>query len=492
MTVLTWRTGPRRFVMAAVALIALASVPALAQERFGGLTGTVKDASGAVLPGVTVTITNKETAKVYTAVSGGDGVYRVLDLEPGRYSVQVRALRLPGRRVRRTSMLLLGKTLDVDSVAEGRRRDTRRSRVTAESPLIDTKSTTIAHNVTAEEFDRIPKGRSFQNLAISSPSVNAGDIEGGIQVNGASGAENSFTVDGVVDQQPGRRPLAPGRGVRVPAGSAGQDRRHQRRVRRRARRRHQRGHQVGRQQLPRRRALLLQRLARSAPTPVKRLVLDPRDDVDRAATTRTRSRTHNRHDVGGSLGGPIVKDKLFFFGSLAPRYVRRTERLPVQRRHRAPAAIDQKQTYHERVRQGELRPDQPAAHQLLDAVRRRPRRPGSLPAYDGIGAERRCRARRRRTQIEQDARLRAARRRATPARSDYTLTNTSLLSVRGGPLRRQLQGHGRPDHQQRRRTRRRTSACRLSRSPTICAAASASRTRRACSSTTSTTPSAAT
>jgi hypothetical protein len=105
--------------MAAVALIALASVPALAQERFSGLTGTVKDASGAVLPGATVTITNKETAKVYTAVSGGDGVYRVLDLEPGRYSVKFelagfQAGETPGRRG------LLGKTLTIDSAESGR------------------------------------------------------------------------------------------------------------------------------------------------------------------------------------------------------------------------------------------------------------------------------------------------------------------------------------------------------------------------------------
>ena len=62
---------------------------------------------------------------------------------------------------------------------------------------VDLHSTTVAHNVTAEEFDRMPKTRSFQGIALTSPGVNQGDIEGGFQVNGASGAENSFTVDGV-------------------------------------------------------------------------------------------------------------------------------------------------------------------------------------------------------------------------------------------------------------------------------------------------------
>src|SRR5262249_44735521 len=61
------------------------------------------------------------------------------------------------------------------------------------------------HNVTAEEFDRLPKGRSFQALMGASPSVNSGQdsfgnivgVEGGVQVNGASASENQFFIDGV-------------------------------------------------------------------------------------------------------------------------------------------------------------------------------------------------------------------------------------------------------------------------------------------------------
>jgi outer membrane receptor protein involved in Fe transport len=51
--------------------------------------------------------------------------------------------------------------------------------------------------VTAEEFDQLPKSRSFQSMALTAPSVNSGEIEGGFQVNGASGSENQFTIDGV-------------------------------------------------------------------------------------------------------------------------------------------------------------------------------------------------------------------------------------------------------------------------------------------------------
>src|SRR4051812_23929037 len=93
----------------AIAIVTSAA-PGLAQERFGALTGTLKDDTGAVLPGVTVAITNKQTGKVYTVVSGNDGTYRLLDLEPGRYSVR---FELAGFSTAETQdvNLLLGKTL---------------------------------------------------------------------------------------------------------------------------------------------------------------------------------------------------------------------------------------------------------------------------------------------------------------------------------------------------------------------------------------------
>jgi hypothetical protein len=107
-------------------------------------------------------------------VTGSDGVFRVLDLEPGRYSVRYELTGFTTSEVPDVN-LLLGKTLDLSAVMSVGGLSEAIT-VKGESPLIDARSTTIAHNVTAEEFDRIPKGRSFQNLAISSPSVNAGEI----------------------------------------------------------------------------------------------------------------------------------------------------------------------------------------------------------------------------------------------------------------------------------------------------------------------------
>src|SRR4249919_178185 len=180
-----------------VALLALSVAgAAAAQERFGGLAGVVTDSSQAPVPGATITVTNKQTGASRTVVSGVDGVYRIADLEPGRYSVSVE---LQGfQKVQADELLvLLGRTADFPAVLKVGG-ITEVVTVTSDAEKqIDLRSTTIAHNVTAEEFDRMPKARSFQAIALTSPGVNQGEVEGGFQVNGASGAENSFTVDGV-------------------------------------------------------------------------------------------------------------------------------------------------------------------------------------------------------------------------------------------------------------------------------------------------------
>src|SRR5262249_25524937 len=140
---------------------------------------------------------NIESGEVRTYVTDANGQWVAADLNPGRYNV---TFELTGfSRVQRSDVgVALGRTFDLNAqMSVGALTET--VEVTAEaSPLVDTRSTLVAHNVTSEEIDLLPKGRSFQSILLTAPSVTSGELEGGFQVNGASGAENSFTVDGVV------------------------------------------------------------------------------------------------------------------------------------------------------------------------------------------------------------------------------------------------------------------------------------------------------
>src|ERR1051326_4344320 len=131
--------------------------PLLAQEKFGTLTGVVTDESGAVIPGVSVTVTNKDTDRSLAVVTGFDGMYFARSLEPGRYTVKFSRSGFSTAEYPNI-MMLVGQTVKLDNKLKvgGVQTVVEVSEVT---PLIDTQSALVAHNVTAEEFDRLPKSR---------------------------------------------------------------------------------------------------------------------------------------------------------------------------------------------------------------------------------------------------------------------------------------------------------------------------------------------
>jgi hypothetical protein len=289
---------------------------ATAQERFGQLTGRVTDQQGATVPGVTVTVTNTASGEVRTFVTDANGMWNAPDLNPGRYTV---AFELSGfSKVERPDITVqLGRTFDVDAqMRVGALTET--VQVTAEAaPLVDSRSTLIAHNVSAEEFDRLPKGRSFQSIALTAPSVNQGEIEGGMQVNGASGAENAFTVDGIVTNslingQSRQNTVfeylqevqvktsgisaeyggALGGVVSAVTKSGGN-------VFRGETHYYYEGSKLGAK-------------------PVRRLILDPINETS-GFYVQDQEADNDQQEFGGSLGGPIIRDRLYFFGSYSPR-----------------------------------------------------------------------------------------------------------------------------------------------------------------------------
>ena len=92
--------------------------------------------------------------------------------------------------------LELGQILKID-LAMGVGGVAENVKVTAESPLIDVKQNTAGANVQAEIIERIPKGRDFANLVTSAPGITNESRNRGIQIDGASGADNRFLIDGV-------------------------------------------------------------------------------------------------------------------------------------------------------------------------------------------------------------------------------------------------------------------------------------------------------
>jgi hypothetical protein len=173
---------------------ALLAVPAVAQEQTGAIQGVVKDASGAVLPGVTVEARSPQVVGVTTVVTDTQGIYRFPALPPGTYTLTAT---LQGfAPAESEAVLALGQLLKID-LALKVAGVTETVKVTGESPLIDVKQNASFATIQADMIARIPRGRDFQSVVSTAPGTNNESYAGGIQVDGSSGSENRFIVDGM-------------------------------------------------------------------------------------------------------------------------------------------------------------------------------------------------------------------------------------------------------------------------------------------------------
>ena len=105
-----------------VALALALNGAAAAQERFGTISGTVKDQQGGTLPGLTVTATNNETKRQIEAVTNNEGFYNIRPVEPGRYTVHFQLTGFAPKQAQDVSVIA-GQTATVDaSLAVGDRK----------------------------------------------------------------------------------------------------------------------------------------------------------------------------------------------------------------------------------------------------------------------------------------------------------------------------------------------------------------------------------
>jgi hypothetical protein len=183
-----------------VALLLSLSAPAWAQEQRGSLEGTIRDAQGAVLPGVTVEARSAALIGVRAVASDSTGLYRFPALPPGDYLITAK---LAGFQEAKSQVISLsvGQTLRADltmalaGVAE-------EVQVTAGQSVLDVASARTTTTIPAKLIEQLPRGRTFNTLLQVAPGVRAEPKAGsagvgGYQFDGASGSENVFIVDGV-------------------------------------------------------------------------------------------------------------------------------------------------------------------------------------------------------------------------------------------------------------------------------------------------------
>jgi len=190
---------------AALLLVLGLASPAAAQLPTGTILGTVRDASAGVIPGATVTATNTETGLSRTVVSGDDGSYRIAALPVGRYELRAaldgfRTAVRDGITLAVTQEAVVNVTLEVGSLAET-------VAVTAEAPLVNTTSASLGALVDAQAVAELPlNGRNYIDLTFLQVGIakqenmtSGGTFAGSwYSSNGAPLRSNSYMLDGAV------------------------------------------------------------------------------------------------------------------------------------------------------------------------------------------------------------------------------------------------------------------------------------------------------
>jgi hypothetical protein len=200
-------------------VLALFAISAFAQETTGGLQGTVKDPSGAVVSHAQVVITGTSLVGAKQVETDGNGYYRFANLPPGAYSMTVTAkgfnsVKRAGLNIEVGHLPTVDLTLDVgtsSTVVE----------VTGTAPVIDVTTNTNQTNVTNDVISDVPHGRTFQSVIQFAPMArneplasyyvngspsggNGGALPGssgngvgvGYSVGGGADSENSYLVEG--------------------------------------------------------------------------------------------------------------------------------------------------------------------------------------------------------------------------------------------------------------------------------------------------------
>ncbi len=281
-----------------------AAVPANAQLTRGVISGSVSDSGGGLLPGVTVTVTNQDTGVVRSTVTNEAGVYRAPALEPGAYRVRAE---LPGFRTFETRDIRVASGQEVTlnaSLAVGGLAET--VQVTAETAgvTINRTNATVGLVLGGRQVVELPISptRDITRVALLSPNVVSGPGAEGISANGQRSRNNNFMIDGSDNNDASvtvsTTPVVPEAVSEIAVQTNPYNVEY--------------GRASGAQ---------FNVITKSGTNRFRGDVFDYYADSKYNARTNVEKRTglaepavYTRHQVGGGIGGPIARNRLFFFG----------------------------------------------------------------------------------------------------------------------------------------------------------------------------------
>jgi outer membrane receptor protein involved in Fe transport len=305
----------RIFTMSLLALcLALFTMGgAMAQSATtGSIEGTVLDPQGGAVPNATVTVSGSNLIRAQTTTTDDEGRYRVLNLPPGRYTVAVAATAGFGETTKSDVEVNLSKTSTADITVQIAGTSASVTITDTSGAAVDTTNNTTGTNVSSEQFSNFPTQRTVQSLYTIAPTVSRSGLRDASgrdrdpSVGGSSGPENNYILDGVNTTDPAfggsgaNLPFEFVQEVEIKTGAYGAEY----------------GKSTGG---------IFNVITKSGSNEIrgdvfayfttKGLVRDTKN----FPFTGSAPNGFSEIDAGFDIGGPIIKDKLWFFGAFNPQ-----------------------------------------------------------------------------------------------------------------------------------------------------------------------------
>src|SRR5678816_1032501 len=293
----------------------------------GSIEGSVSDTTGAAVPGIAVKVTSTNLISAQTATTDDNGRFRILNLPPGRYTVTVEAEKGFAKFERTDVEVNLSRNTSVEIQLQPAGAQASVTITDTAGAAVDVSGTTTGSNVSSEQFSNFPTQRTVQGLYTIAPTVTRSGLRDATgrdrdpSVAGSSGPENNYILDGVNTTDPAfggsgaNLPFEFVQEVEIKTGAYGPEY----------------GKSTGG---------IFNVITKSGGNEFhgdvfgygtsKGLVRE----VKNFPFTGSAFNGFSEVDVGGDIGGPIVKDKLWFFGAFNPQkrknyYLTQTFHAPV-------------------------------------------------------------------------------------------------------------------------------------------------------------------
>lgn len=322
-----WSAKLRDFV-ATIAMIALLAGTAIAQSDTGRIEGVVTDSSAAAIPGATAVAINVETNERFEATSNGDGFYVVGPLKPAKYTLEVSATGF--KKAEFTDVVLqvsqvarIDAELQAGNISEV-------VEITGGAPLVEASTSSLSQVIPEKKIVDLPlNGRNFTQLATLVPGVNRGTIGGiatgqsnntetfrqqenggaSLSANGLREQNNNFLLDGIDNNETIVNTV-----VFFPPVEALQEFRVIT--------------SVAPAEFGRGGGAIVNAVLKSGQNDFhgSAFYFHRNSAMDARPTFASGKQVFLRHQYGGTIGGPIVKDHTFFFVS----YQGLRQRLPIE------------------------------------------------------------------------------------------------------------------------------------------------------------------